>query len=1024
MNTKKAVIGWGPIMYIVLGLFVIGVAVMIFPGIIEYVKQTIFNQDPMKDFEGYEGFKPYDEDSALSEDDKIVRASMTGLIYALNALAKGENLDAYSDNKIKAEDNNIKSYTISFSGSIEIEENGFNDYRDWIFSRTFNLEDSEEINKQSYDEVWTNYNFGSCTNSNDNGWVNCDNPSQSGSEGNCYCNDEDDGADNAYDELKDLGVSSRIIDAAKQNNLAPIRDIDTVYNIELKVEYDDGTPACIVRTTTKNFLTERGEKDLLTWGAGTVTSCPDNPIFRQGYGCDRDGDGIQGYYGDKFHGWAWKDVITQTNKNNIQEKIAHVSEEEKEQYFSEGKIKASSDNGEGCLDSPTWISCPGIQIYYCGSYGYKSNTAGEENYYFHFDNNNKLQSNAGIKVKRIIDKTEIKQKKSSNLREDSSSINILGLRGYPIGAWEYAKDYDLDLLALNPLIAPGRALKKELEDPTIYCYEALTINDSDTQVKCDADTQSCSVCNFILPQDISNQGALGWFKGYGDPKYVMYYEAFPAGEEEAWIIDPADISLTSIFIWNLGARAIPIGGTAIKKIGKLTNAILKRVPVIKWPYKVLAFIGENTAALGKKTGDYLKSGIHATTKRISPEIYIKMFSRSDDLLKYTKKADLDEISHSATLVADHMFKSSGTELSSLGFSKGRKGIEEAYDMIHKGDFVSKIMSENPGITREVAESLEYITVTKFTLLDTQVLDAATVFKRAFNPINNPKIAQKGLGYALAYSAALSMAYEDSVNQKFMPIGVNELGLREPFKGTFVTGKQLPDTDDTLKQYNIQLKKDQFKGGVVRNIVNPDQQDTRFYLASPCKADLAVIKTTKKCWELDIKKENDEGETIKVSLDVPKGSVSETFGDTTFDPSTIDRTKGYTEERYENAVKECLTPNIFQSFNLRTTPVHNTPTMVVNPIPKGKVWEEGNFCYGGSHMIENYAKWGVLVGSIGLSLTTEAVARTAQTGAAVTIVGIPAIAIIEGMKLGVDIGIDFGAAVLANWIVSGTKWPNH
>lgn len=43
----------------------------------------------------------------------------------------------------------------------------------------------------------------------------------------------------------------------------------------------------------------------------------------------------------------------------------------------------------------------------------------------------------------------------------------------------------------------------------------------------------CQVHNFKLPQEVDV--AEEWIAGYGDPKFLTYYESFPLGEERAWM---------------------------------------------------------------------------------------------------------------------------------------------------------------------------------------------------------------------------------------------------------------------------------------------------------------------------------------------------------------------------------------------------------------------------------------------------------------------------------------------------------
>jgi len=64
-----------------------------------------------------------------------------------------------------------------------------------------------------------------------------------------------------------------------------------------------------------------------------------------------------------------------------------------------------------------------------------------------------------------------------------------------------------------------------------------------TCVRCELFENSfkCHVKNFELPQTLEGEGFLDkWIAGFGDPQYIVYYEAFPAGEEQFWQPDYLD----------------------------------------------------------------------------------------------------------------------------------------------------------------------------------------------------------------------------------------------------------------------------------------------------------------------------------------------------------------------------------------------------------------------------------------------------------------------------------------------------
>jgi hypothetical protein len=83
----------------------------------------------------------------------------------------------------------------------------------------------------------------------------------------------------------------------------------------------------------------------------------------------------------------------------------------------------------------------------------------------------------------------------------------------------------------------------------------------------------CRIASFELPQKVT--AANEWLPGNGDPKFLAYFEKFPAGEEKAWQTDAK-----TWFMLGLGVRGaftmIPLGLGAIKmatKTAKVSSAI-------------------------------------------------------------------------------------------------------------------------------------------------------------------------------------------------------------------------------------------------------------------------------------------------------------------------------------------------------------------------------------------------------------------------------------------------------------------
>ena len=70
-----------------------------------------------------------------------------------------------------------------------------------------------------------------------------------------------------------------------------------------------------------------------------------------------------------------------------------------------------------------------------------------------------------------------------------------------------------------------------------------------------------------LPQNMKGIDASDYIAGYGDPKYVLYYESFPLGEEEAWNINRESAGLYAIVATDIVFGLIP-GGKIMNKVNE------------------------------------------------------------------------------------------------------------------------------------------------------------------------------------------------------------------------------------------------------------------------------------------------------------------------------------------------------------------------------------------------------------------------------------------------------------------------
>ena len=80
----------------------------------------------------------------------------------------------------------------------------------------------------------------------------------------------------------------------------------------------------------------------------------------------------------------------------------------------------------------------------------------------------------------------------------------------------------------------------------------------------------CKVIGFELPQDIQRTLAQEWIQGFGDPKYILYYESFPEGEGKYWAANLLSTSAVPLVLSGVASFALgPAGGLG----GKTKEAI-------------------------------------------------------------------------------------------------------------------------------------------------------------------------------------------------------------------------------------------------------------------------------------------------------------------------------------------------------------------------------------------------------------------------------------------------------------------
>lgn len=97
------------------------------------------------------------------------------------------------------------------------------------------------------------------------------------------------------------------------------------------------------------------------------------------------------------------------------------------------------------------------------------------------------------------------------------------------------------------------------------CEDQFVVSDDNCEFK-------LMVKDFNLPQKINKKESLAsdWIAGYGDPKYVLYYEQFPEGQEKYWTADITSFSPGMLVFSSLLSAALPVPD-AVSDVAKYTK---------------------------------------------------------------------------------------------------------------------------------------------------------------------------------------------------------------------------------------------------------------------------------------------------------------------------------------------------------------------------------------------------------------------------------------------------------------------
>lgn len=860
------------IVYMILGLVIVAFSI----PIVNYIRKTS-DTSMTKDWNIKPGddFKPYDYSTQVKGDDAVALNSVNALIDAINSVSNNKDVNGIEPIGYT----NIESYRITYVSELEILNKATGNLKpNWAFSNSYFV--NSKTSKVSDSWINSDYNLNWCDNKNDYD-TQClfsDNLLNNGFLGlNCKCFGRTFGFDWKSSEFNNINNEYKSL--AEKANIPLVKQLNKVSFVKLDVYYNDNTPHCTISVPLSN------NQDLLTWKESQDVNL----------------NGIKGSYelNDPDLGKQISNVLTSSQINSL-------SVDQKQAYFPNGII--TKDSGENCLDSPTILDCKGIRVYYCGKRGGKPLGTPSTDAYYQIKNDG-IHALAGAKFRTVLDNSIT----STHVSMVPGTIMNLGGLEYTIYNFDAAQTQRASLSNIDI----GKAGKLD-------CSNGLKIGN--VTLKCTSNV--CSLCNFELPQNITKTSSADYIAGYGDPKYVLYYESFPVGEEESWMIDESSVALGTIVMEDLFVGVLTVKAKIIGRLFMKTKAASK-----------VAAVETTKTAESLVTGLSQDSTLSALKKAFEKNKYIlnKKKVTASQLNHYFDKSFTD---------AEKIIKMNSPELNTL----------------------VKNVEKNPEILKQV-EAFQADMIKKYGIT---VADRTT----------------KG---AVALWVA-SAAYEsDLENQKFNPVGMNDLGLKIENIPPSISGQsQLKDLDIKSSSSLIVLVKDK-----TRVIGTSNYQ--RFYLASPCKADLKIRKTSCSC-----EKPKDMKGIVYYNYDTNEISsvpFESNYKQVMVSEQSIKPEMGNLYD-ITNAVKICDVYD--KSLTSTKDEIIQTPCILIDP-----QINQDTFCYGANDP-STTIKYGVL----GLNMATMIGFNVAFPG--VGFLG----------QQGVSILIDSASAVLTNMIASVYKWPNH
>ena len=149
-------------------------------------------------------------------------------------------------------------------------------------------------------------------------------------------------------------------------------------------------------------------------------------------------------------------------------------------------------------------------------------------------------------------------------------------------------------------------------DVALECNEGVLFGSSCVKCELDESRFKCKVNNFYLPQTgAGDRGTLDrWIAGLGDPEFVLYYEAFPEGEDEYWKPDYASYSPLLLYGASIASLILPADAELIKAVHqerRLTDILVDNTLIGKIGgslFKQAQRVKKGLFLLGVKNADF------------------------------------------------------------------------------------------------------------------------------------------------------------------------------------------------------------------------------------------------------------------------------------------------------------------------------------------------------------------------------------------------------------------------------------